>query len=119
MTTFRKRSLNEDDLDRPAKKRHTSSKGFNLYIPFNFTAHNAAHNTAHNTAYNTAYNTALDSITEPTFTQAEVTALLAKQEQTHRQLLEEALREQYNIFNKFYTENLLKTYNKTDCSYIS
>ena len=112
MTTVRKRSLNDDELDRPAKKRHTASKGFNLYIPFNFTTHNALHNTAHNTA--------LDAIiTEPTFTQAEVTALLAKQEQTHRQLLEEALREQYNIFNKFYTENLLKTYNKTDCSYIS
>lgn len=104
MTTVRKRSLNDDELDRPTKKRHTASKDVNVYIPFN----------------NTAHNTALDAtITEPTFTQTEVTALMAKQEQTHRQLLEEALREQYNIFNKFYTEHLLKTYNKTDCSYIS
>jgi hypothetical protein len=102
MATTRKRSSTEDAFDRNSKKKRLSNKGVNFYIPLNI-------------------NIEADSSTpeeESLYTQTEVTALLAKQEQVFRQLLEEKLREQFNIFNQHYIDNIFKSHNNVECSYI-
>jgi hypothetical protein len=53
------------------------------------------------------------------YTKAEVTALLNKQEQTFRILLDEKLKEQFNVFNQLYINNVFKEYNSVDLSYIN
>ena len=53
------------------------------------------------------------------YTKAEVIALLNKQEQTFRILLDEKLKEQFNVFNQLYINNVFKEYNSVDLSYIN
>lgn len=104
MSTIRKRPLNDDSQEKSIRKRRVSAnKGVNFYIPLNI-------------------NIEADMTTqmeEPLYTQTEVMALLAKQEQAFRQILEEKLREQFNIFNQHYIENIFNEYHNVDCSYIS
>ena len=59
------------------------------------------------------------SSNEKVFTQAEVNALLHKQEHTFRILLENKLKEQYNAFNKLYIEHIFKENTHEEISYIS
>lgn len=53
------------------------------------------------------------------YTQAEVTALMQNQEQIFRTILEEKLREQFNLFNQMYIDNIFKEYKNADLSYIN
>ena len=55
----------------------------------------------------------------PRFSQEEVTALLHNQEQIFREILEEKLREQFNMFNQMYIDTIFKEYKNTDVSYIN
>lgn len=55
----------------------------------------------------------------PMYTQAEVTVLLHNQEQLFRAILEEKLREQFNMFNQMYIDNIFKEYKNADLSYIN
>ena len=55
----------------------------------------------------------------PRFTEEEVTALLHNQEQIFRAILEEKLREQFNMFNQMYIDTIFKDYKNTDVSYIN
>jgi len=104
MSTIRKRSVNDDNQEKINRRRRISAnKGGNYYIPLNI---------------NIEADATLQ-IEEPRYTQTEVTALLAKQEQTFRQILEDKLREQYNMFNQHYIDNIFKEYHQGDCSYIS
>lgn len=105
MSTIRKRSLQEDTFvnDRTNKKKRLSSKGVNLYIPLNINIEEETSN----------------HVEEPLYTQTEVMALLAKQEYDFRKILEEKLKEQFNIFNQQYIENIFKDYHNADCSYIN
>ena len=57
--------------------------------------------------------------TNKIYTQEEVDAMLCKQEQLFRTILEEKLREQFNVFNQIYIDNIFKDYQKTDVSYIN
>ena len=104
MSTIRKRSLNDDNQEKSNRRRRVSAnKGMNFFIPLNI---------------NIEADTTVQ-IEEPRYTQTEVTALLAKQEQDFRKILEEKLREQFNLFNQHYIDNIFKEYNQGDCSYIS
>jgi len=104
MATIRKRSLTDDNQEKSNRRRRVSpNKGMNFYIPLNI-----------NIEADTT-----QVVDEPRYTQSEVTALLAKQEQAFRQLLEEKLREQFNVFNQLYIDNIFKEYNHVDCSYIN
>ena len=57
--------------------------------------------------------------TNKIYTQEEVDIMLCKQEQLFRTILEEKLREQFNVFNQIYIDNIFKDYQKTDVSYIN
>ena len=56
---------------------------------------------------------------EKLYTQEEVTALLTRQEQSFRAILEEKLKEQFNMFNQLYIDTIFKEYNRADVSYIN
>jgi len=104
MSTIRKRSLNDDIQEKSNRRRRVSSnKGVSFYIPVNINIEADP----------------IPHVEEPRYTQTEVTALLARQEQAFRQILEEKLREQFNVFNQLYVDNIFKEYNQVDCSYIS
>ena len=53
------------------------------------------------------------------YREEEVTALLHNQEQNFRAILEEKLREQFNMFNQMYIDTIFKDYKNTDVSYIN
>jgi hypothetical protein len=57
--------------------------------------------------------------TDKVYKQIEVTALLERQEQQFRIILEEKLREQFNAFNQLYIDNVFKEYKAQDFSYIN
>ena len=59
------------------------------------------------------------SVDEKLYTQEEVNALLTRQEQSFRAILEEKLKEQFNMFNQLYIDNIFKDYNRADTSYIN
>ena len=104
MATIRKRPLTDDCQEKSNRRRRISAnKGVSFYIPLNI-----------NIDADPA-----TSVEEPLYTQTEVTALLAKQEQAFRQLLEEKLREQFNVFNQLYIDNIFKEYKHVDFSYIN
>lgn len=105
MATIRKRSLTDDSQEKSNRRRRVSAnKGVNFYIPLNI---------------NIEANNSAEVVEEPLYSQTEVTALLAKQEQAFRLLLEEKLREQFNVFNQLYIDNIFKEYHSGDCSYIN
>ena len=91
----RKRSCEEDNSDTIYKKKRCLIK--NSFI----------------------YNKNDTSVEEKIYTQADVTALLSIQEQSFRIILEEKLKEQFNIFNQLYIDNIFKEYNRADLSYIN
>jgi hypothetical protein len=101
--SLRKRKDVNDTVDKQSKKHRTVNKGVNLFIPLN--------------KLDLSDNTS-DEPAEKTYSQSEVTALLAKQQQEFRCLLEDKLREQFTMFNQFYINNIFKEYEKNDCSYI-
>jgi len=104
MATIRKRSLTDDNQEKSNRRRRVSAnKGVNFYIPLNINIEEDKST----------------QIEEPLYSQTEVTALLAKQEEAFRQLLEEKLREQFNMFNQLYIDNIFKEYHSGDCSYIN
>jgi hypothetical protein len=92
------------NTERSNKKKRLSTKGVSFYIPLNLHINNE---------------TSVPVVEETTFTQTEVTALLAKQEHYFRQLLEEKLKEQFNMFNQLYIENIFKEYSRLECPYIN
>jgi hypothetical protein len=65
----------------------------------------------------TASGTSTSNFSEPTA--SGIAALLNKQEQVFRAILEEKLREQFNIFNQLYIDTIFKDYKNTDLSYIN
>ena len=103
-STTRKRALADDSTEKSNKKKRLSTKGVSFYIPLNLHINNE---------------TSVPVVEETTFTQTEVTALLAKQEHYFRQLLEEKLKEQFNMFNQLYIENIFKEYIRLECPYIN
>ena len=105
-TTMRKRPVSEDSQERTSRKRRLSNKGVNLFIPVNFHASVSAD----------LGEEASSSAEEPTYTQSEVCALLTNQEQAFRLILEEKLREQFNLFNQLYIDNIFREY---ESSYIN
>lgn len=107
MSTTRKRALTDDSSEKSSKKKRLSTKEVSFYIPLNLHINNES---------NAGAEPLVDA---PTFTQTEVTTLLAKQEQYFRQLLEEKLKEQFNMFNQLYIENIFKDYSKLECPYIN
>jgi hypothetical protein len=105
-TNIRKRSNTHEDNF--SKKKRTLSKSMSFYIPIH----------------------SLEIKSEPTspifcpdqeklFTQTQVTELLEREKEKFKTILEEKLREQFNIFNQFYVENIFKEYKNTDASYIN
>jgi hypothetical protein len=96
--SLRKRKDVDELVDKQSKKHRTANKGINFYIPL-----------SDNTS---------DTGAEKIYSHSEVTALLAKQQQEFRSLLEDKLREQFLVFNQFYINNIFKEYEKNDCSYI-
>jgi len=102
--SFRKRKNISESADKHLKKHRNSSKGINFYIPL------------HNLELSD--NTDTSTNTEKTYTQKEVTVLLAKQQQDFRSLLEDKLKEQYIMFNQFYINNIFKEYETDEFSYI-
>jgi hypothetical protein len=100
--SLRKRKEVIDTTDKSAKKHRIATKGANFYIPLN----------------KLDLSEATSAVEEKTYSQTEVTAILAKQQQEFRSLLEDKLREQFLMFNQFYINNIFKEYEKNDCSYI-
>ncbi len=69
--------------------------------------------------YNNETMTEIAPSTDKVYKQIEVTALLERQEQQFRIILEEKLREQFNAFNQLYIDNVFKEYKAQDLSYIN
>jgi hypothetical protein len=107
--SFRKRKDFNETRDKHSKKHRTSSKGINFYIPLH---------KLHLSANENENDTSTEKVEEKTYSQKDVTALLAKQQEDFRYLLEEKLKEQYLMFNQFYINNIFKEYEKDDFSYI-
>jgi hypothetical protein len=103
-----KRTHSEDNNESVRKKKHVSNKQTysNVFV--------SCKNTTAETLGAVATATA-----QRMYTQGEVNSLLQEQEQIFRRLLEEKLREQYNMFNQHYIENIFKDYQHTDVSYIN
>lgn len=99
-----KRTHSEDNNEGVRKKKHVSNKQTysNVFVSCKNTPSVAAATPA-----------------QRMYTQGEVNSLLQEQEQIFRRLLEEKLREQYNMFNQHYIENIFKDYQHTDVSYIN
>jgi hypothetical protein len=98
--SLRKRKNSSDTSTNQAKKIRRS---INFYIPLN----------------SLNINDDGEAISEEKkYTQTEVTALLHKQQQDFRSILEEKLKEQFLMFNQFYINNIFKEYEKNECSYI-
>ena len=124
MSYIRKRHLNTDGLEKRNKKRRTSAnKGVSFYIPLNV---NIATEVTDAVPVPVPVHVSVPvpvpiprPLEELKYTQAEVTALLATQEQVFRQLLEDKLKEQFNMFNQLYIDNIFKEYTRIDCSYIN
>jgi len=95
MSTVRKRSSSDESVSN--RKRRLSTKGVNIFTVA----------------------VGEDDEEPALYTHSEVTALLAKQEQDFRRILEEKLREQFNLFNQMYIDNIFREYNHIDCSYIN
>jgi hypothetical protein len=93
--SLRKRPSSDEMADHCSRKKRISSKGTTTHI------------------------SGCKSPEEKLYTQQDVTTLLGKQEQTFRLLLEEKLREQFNMFNQLYIDNIFKEYNANDHSYIN
>ena len=100
MSSRKRRTSAENAYDKEPKKKRL---GINVYIPIN----------------KLNITEEIDTSTVKTYSQEEVTALLKKQENVFRSLLEEKLREQFNMFNQFYINNIFKEYEKTDLTYIN
>ena len=102
----RKRKDFNETRGKHAKKHRISSGGINFYIPL------------HKLDLSEDTTDTLAREAEKTYTQQEVTDLLAKQQKDFRSLLEDKLQEQYLMFNQFYINNIFKEYDKNEFSYI-
>jgi hypothetical protein len=109
--TMRKRPVSDESQERNIRKRRLSNKGVNVFIPVNLTPVNL-----HASVSADLGEEASSSTEEPTYTQSEVCALLTNQEQAFRLILEEKLREQFNLFNQLYIDNIFREY---ESSYIN
>jgi len=140
--SFRKRKEFTEIKSKHSKKHRTSSKGINFYIPLHKLDLSDDTNTNKKFTNKTVQMQGSSSVPEPitlhikepvqikepikeevvssekTYSQTEVTALLAKQQKDFRSLLEEKLREQFLMFNHFYMNNVFKEYENSECSYI-
>lgn len=114
--SVRKRSCDDTLSNKVYKRTRVASKGINsnnefrVYIPFNklnlsdkIEPENSSHDKTDNKIY----------------THDEVIKLLSNQEQTFRTLLEEKLREQFNMFNQLYIDNIFKDYNSSNSKEMS
>jgi hypothetical protein len=120
MSYIRKRHFNTDGLDKRNKKRRTSAnKGVSFYIPLNVNIATEVTDAVPVPVPVPVPVSVPRPLEELKYTQAEVTALLATQEQVFRQLLEDKLKEQFNMFNQLYIDNIFKEYTRIDCSYIN
>lgn len=99
--SFRKRKNVNEVTDKQVKRHRNTSKNINFYIPLH--------------KLNLSGDT---STVEKTYTQAEVTELLQKQQEDFRTLLADKLQEQFLMFNQFYINNIFKEYDKNEFSYI-
>ena len=100
MSTIKRKNLQETD-EKHLKRKRVSNTDINVYIPLH-----------------TLHLTEDTNTKEKTYTQAEVTELLNKQQSDFRSLLEEKLQEQFVLFNQFYINNIFKEYAKNEFSYI-
>uniref|UniRef100_A0A6C0IIC9 Uncharacterized protein n=1 Tax=viral metagenome TaxID=1070528 RepID=A0A6C0IIC9_9ZZZZ len=102
MSQRKKRPSTEGGQDKELKRKRV---GINVYIPIH--------------KLDIGEDKEIDKKTGKIYTQEEVTTLLQKQERAFRTLLEEKLREQFNMFNQFYINNIFKEYEKNDFNYIN
>jgi hypothetical protein len=100
------------DYDKEIKRKRIGHKGINMYIPI----HNLK--LSEDKEENVCFSENVCS-NEKIYTQLEVTSLLSKQEQLFKSILEEKLREQFNIFNQLYVNNIFKEYKHSEFSYIN
>jgi hypothetical protein len=109
--SFRKRSCDDTLSNKVYKRTRVASKGINsnnefrVYIPLNKL--NLSEKIDHDKTDNKIY------------THDEVVTLLSKQEQTFRTLLEEKLREQFNMFNQLYIDNIFNDHNSSNSKEMS
>ena len=114
MSSIIRKRLSEDMSDNIYKKKRNSIKMYSLNKGLvSVSVSEASRSEASRSEANANTNT------NKIYTQEEVDIMLCKQEQLFRTILEEKLREQFNVFNQIYIDNIFKDYQKTDFSYIN
>jgi hypothetical protein len=112
MSLRKKRTSTECGFEKESKRKRI---GINVYIPINKL--NISDDSLASSSCSASSSCCKKE--EKIYTQEEVSYLLTKQELTFRSLLEEKLREQFNIFNQLYIDNIFKEYKQTEVPYIN
>ena len=126
MSSIIRKRLSEDMSDNIYKKKRNSIKMYNLSkslvsvsVSEASRSVSEASRSVSEASRSEASRSEANTNTNKIYTQEEVDAMLCKQEQLFRTILEEKLREQFNVFNQIYIDNIFKDYQKTDVSYIN
>ena len=119
MSSIIRKRLSEDMSDNIYKKKRNSIKMYNLSKSLVSVSVSEASRSVSEASRSEASRSEANTNTNKIYTQEEVDAMLCKQEQLFRTILEEKLREQFNVFNQIYIDNIFKDYQKTDVSYIN
>jgi hypothetical protein len=117
MSLRKKRTSTECGFEKESKRKRI---GINVYIPINklnISDDSLASSSSASSSCSASSSSCKKE--EKIYTQEEVSYLLTKQELTFRSLLEEKLREQFNIFNQLYIDNIFKEYKQTEVPYIN
>ena len=112
MSLRKKRTSTECGFEKESKRKRI---GINVYIPINKL--NISDDSLASSSCSASSSCCKKE--EKIYTQEEVSYLLTKQELPFRSLLEEKLREQFNIFNQLYIDNIFKEYKQTEVPYIN
>jgi hypothetical protein len=116
MSLSRKRSSTNDEVS-VSKKKRLSGKGVSFYIPIHKLDINCESSSISCPSISCPSISSFSE--EKVYTQKEVTELIEREKEKFKAILEEKLREQFNMFNQIYIENIFKEYKSTDLSYIN
>jgi hypothetical protein len=119
MSSIIRKRLSEDMSDNIYKKKRNSIKMYSLNKGLVSVSVSEASRSEASRSEASRSEANANTNTNKIYTQEEVDIMLCKQEQLFRTILEEKLREQFNVFNQIYIDNIFKDYQKTDFSYIN
>jgi len=114
----KKRLSTKSSSSKSSSSKSSSSKSLNKSVNIVIPMHSLELNDIHNSSPDKEEENDLDL---KCYTQSDVNEILQKQENAFRIIIEEKLKEQFNMFNQMYIDNIFKEYNCSngDASYIN